>query len=237
MPRKDSIRVLIADSTAMGCELLAQALKRSRYRLEVVGSATTAKETQAALTAKKPHVVVLNPTLGDGPLSGLELLPRLRSSPGGVRALVLLDSYDRELVIRAFRDGAQGVLCRSESIKALVKSIHQVRQGQVWASTRDLQLIIETLAQSVPPRTVNAAGMRLLTKREDQIAHLVAEGFSNRDISAKLGLAQHTVKNYLFKVYEKLGLSSRVELILCVLKQREGPQGPAAKQVGNPASE
>lgn len=225
MSKKDSIRVLIADSTPMGCELLAQALTRARQRLEVVGSATTVKGTQAALTAKKPHVVVLTPNLSDGPLSGLELLPELRSSSPKARTLVLLDSYDRELVIRAFREGAQGIVCRTETIKALAKSIHQVRHGQVWASSRDLQLILETLAQSLPARPVNAKGLRLLTKREEQIAQLVAEGLSNREISAKLGLTPHTVKNYLFKVYEKLGLSSRVELILCLQKQREASLG------------
>jgi len=63
--------------------------------------------------------------------------------------------------------------------------------------------------------------MALLAKREDEVASLVAEGLSNRDIAERLGLSEHTVSNYLFRIYEKLGISGRVELVLYILKQRQ----------------
>jgi DNA-binding NarL/FixJ family response regulator len=69
---------------------------------------------------------------------------------------------------------------------------------------------------------VNVQGRRLLTKREDEVVKLVADGLSNRHVAQKLGLTEHTVSNYLFRIYEKLGISSRVELVLYALKQRQG---------------
>ena len=65
-------------------------------------------------------------------------------------------------------------------------------------------------------------GRRLLTKREDDVVKLVADGLSNRNVAHKLGLTEHTVSNYLFRIYEKLGISSRVELVLYALKQKRG---------------
>jgi DNA-binding NarL/FixJ family response regulator len=75
---------------------------------------------------------------------------------------------------------------------------------------------------AAPLRLVNLQGRRLLTKREDDVVKLVADGLSNRNVAHKLGLTEHTVSNYLFRIYEKLGISSRVELVLYALKQRQG---------------
>ena len=75
---------------------------------------------------------------------------------------------------------------------------------------------------AAPLRLVNLQGRRLLTKREDDVVKLVADGLSNRNVAQKLGLTEHTVSNYLFRIYEKLGISSRVELVLYALKQKQG---------------
>ena len=68
----------------------------------------------------------------------------------------------------------------------------------------------------------SSQGRRLLTKREDEVVKLVADCLSNRNVAQKLGLTEHTVSNYLFRIYEKLGISSRVELVLYALKQKQG---------------
>ena len=72
-----------------------------------------------------------------------------------------------------------------------------------------------------PARVLNAHGLNLLAKREGQVVSLVADGLTNRDIAAQLGLSEHTVSNYLFRIYNKLGVFNRVELVLYVMKQRE----------------
>jgi DNA-binding NarL/FixJ family response regulator len=83
-------------------------------------------------------------------------------------------------------------------------------------------LILEALANASPIRVVNASGLSLLTKREAQLVELIAEGMPTREISTRLGISDHTVSNYLFRIYNKVGVSNRLELALCAIKQREG---------------
>ena len=89
-------------------------------------------------------------------------------------------------------------------------------------SRQHVELVKKTLTRAAPLRLVNLQGRRLLTKREDDAVKLVVDGLSNRKVAHKLGLTEHTVSNYLFRIYEKLGISSRVELVLYALKQRQG---------------
>lgn len=96
-----------------------------------------------------------------------------------------------------------------------------MHKGQIWANSHELQFILDALAEAAPLRLVDAKGVKLLTKREQEVVNLVAEGFKNSEISHNLSLSGHTVKNYLFRVFEKLGISSRSELILYALSQRE----------------
>ena len=92
-----------------------------------------------------------------------------------------------------------------------------VNSGQIWAGTAELQIILQAMAKRTHFEPVSASGIKLLTAREAEVTALVAEGFRNREISARLNLSAHTVKNYLYRVYEKLGISSRVELTTHVL--------------------
>ena len=89
--------------------------------------------------------------------------------------------------------------------------------GQIWASSRELAYLLDNFLQTPPARTLSENCSKLLTQREQAVVQLVADGMSNREIAAQLKLSQHTVKNYLFRVFDKIGVSSRVELVLCAL--------------------
>jgi DNA-binding NarL/FixJ family response regulator len=94
-------------------------------------------------------------------------------------------------------------------------------KGLSWVKSDQLQSVIDALASATPQRMVNPRGQTLLTKREDDVVNLVVDGLSNRETAQKLGLTEHTVSNYLFRIYEKLGISTRVELVLYALRQKQ----------------
>jgi DNA-binding NarL/FixJ family response regulator len=89
-----------------------------------------------------------------------------------------------------------------------------VHRGQIWATAEQVDYLIDIVSQVPSLRVVNADGNTLVTPREEQVVALVAEGLSNRQIAEELGLSEHTVKKYLFRIFDKLGISTRVELVL-----------------------
>jgi DNA-binding NarL/FixJ family response regulator len=143
------------------------------------------------------------------------------------RAVMLLSSRERAPIIDAFRSGAHGVIFRDEPFETLSKCIHAVHQGQVWANSQHLGCLLEALAQVKPLRLQDARGVNLLSQREEKVVRLVAEGLTNRQISAELGLSEHTVRNYLFRIFDKLGVSTRVQLVLYCLQEKT-PRGQLA---------
>jgi two-component system nitrate/nitrite response regulator NarL len=211
------ITVLVADTVAMSCRLLAEALQRSkRYLAE---AAVTTLQLREALEKAPYQVLLISPNFAENELTGLRLVRELCDLYPQMNAVVLLDAAERGLVVEAFRSGAYGVFCRSGSFQALCKCIACVHAGQVWASSEELQFVLEALVEPAPLENRGVAGSRPLSKREEEIARLVAEGLSNREISQRLQLSEHTIKNYLFRVFEKLGVGTRVELALYAVKR------------------
>ena len=228
-PQRSSpgVSVLVADVNRISCELVADALGRGRNNFTVTASVTSREQVLAAADKHEPHVVLLSVVLEDGPLAGFEVLRDLRSSHPKSRVIMVLDQCDRDQVTASFRGGARGVFCRAESVPALYKCIQAVHEGQIWANSEELQYVLEALSKSAPLRVVNSNGEILLTPREQEVAGLVAEGFKNSEISEHLSLSGHTVKNYIFHIFEKLGLSSRAELILYALHHRQKEEIPS----------
>jgi DNA-binding CsgD family transcriptional regulator len=144
---------------------------------------------------------------------------------------MLLDSSRREAILQAFRSGARGIFTRHDSVENLCKCVRTVHQGQVWANSQQMSFAVEALASSPTVRAVDANGLNLLSKRELEVVGCLAEGLTNREIAERLGLSQHTIKNYLFRVFDKLGVSSRLELLFMTLSR------PVVPQVAGPAFE
>ena len=217
-PRR--ISILIADETPMGCQLLKNALARSRLRFEVMACAINRSEIMQSMSKHSIEVVLVSESLQEGPFVGFQVLSELRASFPATRVVVLLKSAQRDLVLDAFRAGSKGVFCRAEPFEALCKCIRAVQGGQIWANSHQLNFIVDALAHATPFHVTSAKGRYLLAKREHEVANLVAEGLTNRDIAQKLGLSEHTISNYLFRIYEKLGISSRVELVLYIVRHQ-----------------
>ena len=219
------LNVFIADATHMGCGLMAAALQRSRYHLAVAGSSTDSDGFRSGIgnSSAGVDVALISAHLRDGPFAGFNLARDIRRSYPSTRIITLLDSIERSAVVEAFRSGATGILSREEPFEIVCKCIHAVYQGQVWASSKALQFALNVLAQldmDHPAATRVDKGRGVLTKREEGVVQLVSEGFTNRDISRQLSLSENTVRNYLFRIFNKVGTSNRLELALYVLNRK-----------------
>jgi two-component system nitrate/nitrite response regulator NarL len=221
-PLGGSISVLIADADRMSAHLIADGLTRGRHDIAVVAVSNNSSETLRELEKSRPDIALINAHLEDGRLKGYHVLQYLQLRSPKTVAIMLIPDSERELVVDAFRGGARGVFCRLHSIKLLSKCVRTVHEGQIWADTRNLAFILEFLTQLKPLRHIKpGGGMTRLTPREAEVVHLLADGLSTRDISQKLALTEHTIRNYLSAIYDKLGVSSRVELALYAVARED----------------
>jgi len=217
-----SVNVFIADASRMKTQLMVAALQRSRHRIVVAGSAADSIGIYKGLRENRADIAVISTVLRDGPFVGLQVVREVRTSYPAIRIIVTVDSSAATIVVEAFRSGAHGILSRDDPFEMLCKCIRAVDEGQVWANSEQLQFVIEALTKSAPPaRTANVQRVSLLTQREEDLVELVAQGLTNRDISQQLKLSEHTVRNYLFRIFNKVGTSSRLELALYTLNRRE----------------
>jgi DNA-binding NarL/FixJ family response regulator len=215
-------KVFIADGSRMSCQLIAAALRRGRYRTRVVGFATDAAGIQKGLEKNEADVAVIGARLEENALAGFDVTRQVRASHSKPSVIMILDSSKPGMVVEAFRAGASGVFFRDQSSELLCKCIHAVRKGQVWASSKEFHFVIDALRQTLPAKPICQKTPGLLTKREEGVVDLVAEGMTNRDISHQLNLSEHTVRNYLFRIFNKVGTSNRLELALYAIDRREG---------------
>jgi two-component system nitrate/nitrite response regulator NarL len=213
--------VLISEASKMYCDLLSMAFLAVPERFEVVAAASSAAEILSMVQEHRPKVAIVSDNLEDGPLAGLRILPEIRRANPETRILVAMGSADRELVIEAFRFGADGVFCRNSPFDLLCKSVDALAQGQIWANATELRYVLDEFTRAPKQRKVDPTVENRMTKREADVVRLAVEGLSNREIARELGLTEHTVKNYLFRIFDKLGVSNRVELVLSCLRQEE----------------
>jgi two-component system nitrate/nitrite response regulator NarL len=216
------ISVLIADADLMSAHLLAAELARGRQDISVVGVSNDSAEAIREVEKHRPDIALINAHLGDGQMTGYRVLQGLPLACPKTVAIMMIPACDRDLIIDAFRGGARGVFCRFQELKLLFKCIRTVHSGRIWANNQDIVFLLEFLMQLKPLRLVKSdGGMRLLTPREAEVVHLLTEGMSTREISHKLGVTEHTIRNYLSNTYEKLGVSSRVELALYAVTRED----------------
>jgi len=222
--RAGTVKVVIADGSQLSCQLIAAAVRRGRYKTRVVGYATDAAGIREGLLENDADVAVIGARLENEDLAGFHVTREILASRSKPSVIMILDSNKPAMVVEAFRAGASGVFSRDQSSELLCKCIHAVHKGQVWASSKELHFVIEALGQAPLARSFSVRGTALLTKREEGVVHLVAEGMTNRDISQELKLSEHTVRNYLFRIFNKVGTSNRLELALYAIDRREGQE-------------
>ena len=207
------IRVLLADSKPMENQLLAGALRHQGFQVFPC-DAETASVLELA-EHSRAEVAVMSCSGSQTALADMTPLRTLHLTYPRIPKVFLIEADDRDLIVQAFRFGARGIFCLADSsFQLFCECIERVHNGEVWASTQQLNYLLDSFCQVAGLRVVSACGEKLLTSREEQVVALVADGLSNRDVASELGLSEHTVKKYLFRIFEKLGISNRVELVL-----------------------
>jgi two-component system, NarL family, nitrate/nitrite response regulator NarL len=213
----NTISVLVADSTPLTAHLIADALRRDRG-LTVNDASGSSILTEAV--SLQPDITILSENLEGTPGRGLAVLKQLRDAVPKTRTIMLLDCSERDSVVEAFRSGARGVFSRNDPLKMLGKCVRRVSEGQLWVSSAQFQFLLEALSDAPATRLVDTKGANLLSKREEDVVRWLAEGLTNSGIARELQISENTVKNYLFRIFNKLGVSSRVEVVIYASSQR-----------------
>ena len=211
----------MADSNQTQSQLLCGALRRQgTFKVGICRA-----ELSACLSVLEhdPADVLL---LADGITNDrdrlYQLLRGIHHDYPDIAIVLLLDHYDRDLVVNSLRAGAGGLFClASMPFKSLCRCITSVHQRQYWVNTEQMRYVIDALSLAPSVRLINARGVVVLTPREEQTVNLVTEGFNNREIAGELNVKENTVKKCLLRIYDKLGVSNRVELVLYALSHSQ----------------
>jgi DNA-binding NarL/FixJ family response regulator len=206
------IRVILADTQA-----IFRAGLRKIFALEddirVVGQAETLPQTQSAVTKFSADVLIFESALAPNPVEAVAEL--LRQAPQ-LKIVVVTPSSDEQLTLDLFRRGAHGILSREVEPEVLVDCLRKVAAGEPWLENQAVHWVMEAF-RGHNLRPSGARPKVQLTPKETLIVSCVTQGMKNKEIAIRVGTTEQVVKNYLRKVYDKLGVADRLELALYCL--------------------
>src|SRR6266567_4156534 len=218
------VRVIVADTQA-----IFRAGLRKVFALEddirVVGQAETLAQTQSAAAKFTADVLIFEAALAPNPVDAVAELLRQHTK---LRVIVVTPDADEELTLDLFRRGAHGVVSREVEPELLVECLRKVVAGETWLDPQGVRWVMEAFRN----QTNRPSGSRpkvQLTPKETLIVSCVTQGMKNKEIALRVGTTEQVVKNYLRKVYDKLGVADRLELALFCLNHRvlDGSPKPA----------
>jgi DNA-binding NarL/FixJ family response regulator len=212
---KGPIRVIVADTQA-----IFRAGLRKIFALEddirVVGQAESLEQTVAAIQKFSADILIFEAALAPSPADAVADLLRQNAS---CRLVVVLQGPDQEMTLDLFRRGAHSIVSREVEPEMLVECLRKVAQGELWLESRAVAWVM----QAYRTQGLRPAGSRpkvSLTPKEALIVSCVTQGMKNKEIALRVGTTEQVVKNYLRKVYDKLGVADRLELALYCLNHR-----------------
>jgi DNA-binding NarL/FixJ family response regulator len=227
------IRVIVADTQA-----IFRAGLRKIFALEddirVVGQAETLSQAQSAVKKFSCDVVIFEAALTPNPVDVVTEM--LRQSPG-VRFIVVTPGAEEEMTLELFRRGVHGIVSREVEPELLVECLRKVAGGDTWLDAQGVRWVLEAY-RNQGSRPAGSRPKVQLTPKESLIVSCVTQGMKNKEIALRVGTTEQVVKNYLRKVYDKLGVADRLELALYCLNHHvvdnaKVPPLPAGATVAN----
>ncbi|MDR3701828.1 MAG: response regulator transcription factor [Candidatus Sulfopaludibacter sp.] len=217
IPLRPKIRIVVADDHPIFrdglCKLLAL-----EDDFEVVAQAQDGRQVLDVLQQHEPDILLLDLKMPG--LDGLATLQRLQVAKNKTRVIVLTASDDKNEFVQAMKLGTSGIVLKQTATELLIKSIRKVHAGEIWLDSHTTAAVIRQFvanddAPPPPPQSPPRDRERSpLSQREREIVALVAQGFKNKEMAEKMFISEQTVKNHLHNIFDKLGVSDRLELAL-----------------------
>jgi DNA-binding NarL/FixJ family response regulator len=215
---KTKIRIVVADDHPIFrdglCKLLAL-----EEDFEVVAQAQDGRQVLDVLQQHQPDILLLDLKMPG--LDGLGTLQRMQVAKNKTRVIVLTASDDKNEFVQAMKLGTSGIVLKQTATELLIKSIRKVHAGEIWLDSHTTAAVIrqfvandEAPAQAMATPTPRERERSPLSQREREIVALVAQGFKNKEMAEKMFISEQTVKNHLHNIFDKLGVSDRLELAL-----------------------
>jgi two-component system nitrate/nitrite response regulator NarL len=217
--RTQPIRIVIADDHPIFRDGLRRLLE-AEPDLKVIGEACDGAEAVKMARQLKPDILLLDLAMPRMP--GLEALREMSSGPANnsVRVILLTAAAEKKQIVEALQLGARGVVLKDSATQLLLKSIHTVMSGEYWVGRESVSNLVQYLRNLVQSFGEESKQKKFgLTPRELEIVSAVVAGYSNKEIAEYFKISEDTVKHHLSNIFDKLGVSTRLELALFAVNQ------------------
>lgn len=224
---KGTIRVLLADDHPIVRDGLKKLLSLEDD-IEVVGEAAEGRQVLERLQELEPDVLLLDLRMPN--LDGLSTLQAMQALGRKTKVIILTASEDKNEFVQAMKLGCQGIVLKQTPPDLIVKSIRKVHAGEIWLDSHTTAAVMRQFAQPMDssPTAMPTGKTRErspLSQREREIVALVAQGYKNKEMAEKMFISEQTVKNHLHNIFDKLGVSDRLELALYAIHKGLHTQG------------
>lgn len=217
--RSQPIRIVIADDHPIFRDGLRRLLE-TEPDLKVIGEACDGAEAVKLARQLRPDILLLD--LAMPRMAGLEALREMNNTAGPslVRVVLLTAAAEKNQIVEALQLGARGVVLKDSATQLLLKSIHTVMSGEYWVGRESVSNLVQYLRSLVQSSGDDARQRKFgLTPRELEIVSTVVAGYSNKEIAEHFKISEDTVKHHLSNIFDKLGVSTRLELALFAVNQ------------------
>jgi two-component system, NarL family, nitrate/nitrite response regulator NarL len=212
---KKKIRVVIADDHPIVRDGLKKLLLLEDD-IDVVGEASDGREVLEMLQDQEPDVLLLDLRMPN--LDGLSVLQSMHQTDKKAKVIVLTASEDKNEFVQAMKLGCSGIVLKQTATELIVKSIRKVNSGEIWLDSHTTAAVMRQFAApgeiGGPMSNGKSRERSPLSQREREIVQLVAQGYKNKEMAEKMFISEQTVKNHLHNIFDKLGVSDRLELAL-----------------------
>jgi DNA-binding NarL/FixJ family response regulator len=209
----DPIRIILLDAHTLFRVGLRYIIE-SQPGMIVVGEAGNINDGVELITSLNPDVILYELNLEFQPQ--FEITPSLVKISGSARLILVTGLSDPQVQQRAVEDGVVGVISKTQPPETLIKAIEKVHGGEVWLERSLIANVLVRLSRSQPVVKVDpeTASINSLSEREKEVVKLIGQGFKNKRISSELCISETTVRHHLTSIYDKLGVSDRLELLV-----------------------